>query len=751
MNHNTLAPWTVALAPLSAAASSPASSPASETPLPMPAAAQTPDPWEALSQAPDPQAGAAWLDAAAPAPAPAPAVTATDPETVSSLVHSLGDSLHQFLNGTVPVESWINTGLSWVVAHGRPYFQAVRMPIDGTLQAVQSLLTQLPAVAMVTLIGLLAWQFAGRRLALGTSAALLIVAALGIWPEAMVTLSLVLTSLLFCLLIGLPLGILLASSERAERVMRPLLDAMQTTPAFVYLVPVVMLFGIGNVPGVIVTIVFALAPLARLTNLGLRQVRPDLIEAARAYGASPLQMLWKVKLPLAMPSIMAGINQALMLSLSMVVIASMIAVGGLGQMVLRGIGRLDMGLATVGGLGIVILAITLDRLTQALGRPARAGRGRWWQRGPVGLLLNGLPRRTRQGSPMEAALVASVLVLFLCTSALAQPPALPGKGITVQPLKSSLAEETFQTLLVSRALEQLGYTVLPMKDLEPATEHLAIANGDATFMATHWRLLHADFYRNSGGDARMVRFGPYAQGAVQGYLIDRQTAEAHHITRLDQLRDPALARLFDTDGDGRADLTGCNPGWGCEGEIEHQLDAYQLRSTVTHRQGSYTALMADTLARFKQGQPILYYTWTPYWVSAVLRPGTDVVWLQVPFSAAKDGKTNTRQPNGKNYGFAADQQEIVANRQFIERNPAAARLFELMRLPMADINAQNQRMNEGAHSERDIARHTDGWIRVHQQQFDGWIAQARAAADGQAAQSPSSSLRAYTASTMRSE
>jgi glycine betaine/proline transport system permease protein len=173
---------------------------------------------------------------------------------------------------------------------------------------------------------------------------------------------------------------------------------MQTTPAFVYLVPVVMLFGIGNVPGVIVTIVFALPPLVRLTNLGIRQVRPDLIEAARAYGASPMQMLLKVQLPLAMPSVMAGINQSLMLSLSMVVIASMIAVGGLGQMVLRGIGRLDMGLATVGGLGIVLLAITLDRITQAMGQPRRGVR-HWWQTGPAGLVL----RLVRPAPPAPAA------------------------------------------------------------------------------------------------------------------------------------------------------------------------------------------------------------------------------------------------------------------------------------------------------------------------------------------------------------
>nr|WP_088384414.1 glycine betaine/L-proline ABC transporter permease ProW [Roseateles aquatilis] len=347
------------------------------------------DPWEALSQAPDPAATSAWLDAPAHAAAAGADPVANGPGGV------LGDALHRLWDGTLPVESWINSGLGWVVEHCRPFFQAVRLPIDGTLNSVQGLLTALPAPAMIALIGLLAWQFAGRRLAIGTAVSLLLVATLGIWAEAMVTLSLVLTSLLFCLLIGLPLGVLLAGSDRAERVMRPVLDAMQTTPAFVYLVPVVMLFGIGNVPGVIVTIVFALAPLARLTNLGLRQVRPDLIEAARAYGASPWQMLMKVKLPLAMPSIMAGINQALMLSLSMVVIASMIAVGGLGQMVLRGIGRLDMGLATVGGLGIVILAITLDRLTQALGRSARVAGRRWWHTGPAGLALRGLHRLVR--------------------------------------------------------------------------------------------------------------------------------------------------------------------------------------------------------------------------------------------------------------------------------------------------------------------------------------------------------------------
>lgn len=313
-------------------------------------------------------------------------------ELAQTTGNEAGFSIGQLFDGSLPVQDWINDGLDWFVERFRPLFQTLREPVDAILGGVEAALQFPPAWAMIMLLALLAWQLAGARLAIGTLVSLFVIAILGIWSEAMVTLSLVLTSLFFCIVLGLPLGIWLANSDRAERIIRPILDAMQTTPAFVYLVPVVMLFGIGNVPGVIVTIIFALAPLVRLTSLGIRQVRPDLIEAARAYGASPWQMLTKVQMPLAMPSIMAGINQSLMLSLSMVVIASMIAVGGLGLMVLRGIGRLDMGLATVGGIGIVILAILLDRVTQAMGQQDRHGL-RWHQRGPVGLLNRLLKRQ----------------------------------------------------------------------------------------------------------------------------------------------------------------------------------------------------------------------------------------------------------------------------------------------------------------------------------------------------------------------
>lgn len=274
----------------------------------------------------------------------------------------------------IPLDQWVTSGLDWIVANFRPAFQAIRVPIDQTLTGLDSALQAVPQPIMLLLIGILAWRANGYRLAIGAVLSFVLIGLIGAWAEAMVTLSLVLTSLLFCIVVGVPLGIACARSDRLQGVVRPILDAMQTTPAFVYLVPVVMLFGIGNVPGVLVTIIFALAPLVRLTNLGIRQVRPDLIEASRSFGASPWQILIKVQVPLAMPTIMAGVNQALMMSLSMVVIASMIAVGGLGQMVLRGIGRLDLGLAAVGGVGIVLMAIILDRMTQSLGHSNRASK-----------------------------------------------------------------------------------------------------------------------------------------------------------------------------------------------------------------------------------------------------------------------------------------------------------------------------------------------------------------------------------------
>ncbi|HEX7002740.1 MAG TPA: proline/glycine betaine ABC transporter permease [Trueperaceae bacterium] len=277
--------------------------------------------------------------------------------------------LNIFDERLIPLDDWIQGAVDWLVTNFRDEFQTMKLPIEWTLDGVNVVLHWVPPLVMLVIFALLAWRTAGWRVALFTAVSLALVGFLGLWGDTMTTLAMVISAVVFCVVVGVPVGILSARSEAVASFVRPILDVMQTTPAFVYLVPVVMLFSIGTVAGVIATIVFAMPPLIRLTALGIQQVQEDAIEAATAFGSTSNQILWKVQMPLAMPTIMAGLNQTIMLSLSMVVIAALIGAGGLGNPVFRGLNTLNVGLAGIGGLGIVLLAIVLDRITQGLGKP----------------------------------------------------------------------------------------------------------------------------------------------------------------------------------------------------------------------------------------------------------------------------------------------------------------------------------------------------------------------------------------------
>jgi glycine betaine/proline transport system permease protein len=268
---------------------------------------------------------------------------------------------------TIPLDDWIEFAVEWLVAGYRPQFQAVKWPIEKMLNYINGFLQWLPAVVVILAILIIAWKAAGLKVGIFSFVTLTFIGFLGMWSETMTTLAMVISAVVICVLIGVPLGILSSRSNRFESLLRPVLDAMQTTPAFVYLVPVVMLFSIGTVAGVIATIIFSMPPIIRLTNLGIRQVHPELIEATYAFGATKKQVLWKVQFPLALKTIMAGLNQTMMLSLSMVVIASLIGAGGLGVPVFEGLNSLQVGLAGIGGISIVLLAMVLDRITQGLG------------------------------------------------------------------------------------------------------------------------------------------------------------------------------------------------------------------------------------------------------------------------------------------------------------------------------------------------------------------------------------------------
>jgi glycine betaine/proline transport system permease protein len=267
----------------------------------------------------------------------------------------------------IPLDDWITYFVDWLVEGYRWFFQGLKLPVELTLSGLENGLLALPPLLIMAVMTAIAWKVSGIRLAVFTLASLVLIGLLGFWEDTMITLAMVFSSVLFCTIVGVPLGIFAGRNDRFESFIRPVLDGMQTTPPFVYLVPMVMLFSIGNVAGVLATIMFSLPPIIRLTALGIRQVHPELVEAALAFGATGSQVLFKVQIPLAMPTIMAGLNQTIMMALSMVVIAALIGAGGLGAPVVLGLNTMDIGLATIGGLSIVLIAIVLDRITQSLG------------------------------------------------------------------------------------------------------------------------------------------------------------------------------------------------------------------------------------------------------------------------------------------------------------------------------------------------------------------------------------------------
>ncbi len=275
---------------------------------------------------------------------------------------------------TLHIGPYFESLINWLKSDFAVFFHHLATFIDKSIGVFEWVFGTLPPLAMIAILTLLALWLCGIRkwgLALFAFCGFSLIYLMELWSDTMQTLSLVLASTLLALLIGIPLGIVAGRSRRAERYVRPVLDFMQTMPAFVYLIPAVIFFALGKVPGAVATVIFAMPPCVRLTVLGIQQVPGDVLEASRAFGATPMQQLGKVQLPMALPSILAGVNQTIMLSLSMVVIAAMIGAGGLGERVLRGITQMRIGQGFEAGIAIVILAMYLDRVTHTLGMRSR--------------------------------------------------------------------------------------------------------------------------------------------------------------------------------------------------------------------------------------------------------------------------------------------------------------------------------------------------------------------------------------------
>lgn len=271
----------------------------------------------------------------------------------------------------LPLGDWVESGFDWLTLHGAPFFDTITKGLSAVIEWLTALLLWPSPFIAILIFALIGWLVRSLKFAVGTILALLIVLAMDMWTSTMQTMALVLFATLITILIAVPLGIWAAQNSKVSVAVKPVLDFMQTMPAFVYLIPAVTFFSIGVVPGLVATIIFSLPPGVRMTELGIRQVDAETVEASQAFGATRGQTLTRVQLPLAVPTIMAGVNQVIMLALSMAVIAGMVGADGLGKDVVSAIATLNLSLGVEAGLSVVVLAIYLDRLTAALGAPAQ--------------------------------------------------------------------------------------------------------------------------------------------------------------------------------------------------------------------------------------------------------------------------------------------------------------------------------------------------------------------------------------------
>jgi len=332
------------------------------------------------------------------------------------------------------------------------------------------------------------------------------------------------------------------------------------------------------------------------------------------------------------------------------------------------------------------------------------------------------------------ALFMGAAVLAPAGGALAEN--LPGEGKTVDPARATWSTGYFQAAVYNAMLEELGYEISDTTELKNELFYQAVSQGDVDYWVNGWFPLHNDLMAKAEGASQV---GYVAKGgALQGYLIDKKTADAHNVTNIEDFKKPEIRSLFDSDGDGKAEMVACPPGWGCEKVITHHIQAYDLEDHIDPIQAEYSASMADAMGRYKSGEPIFFYTWTPNWTVGELEPGKDVVWIEVPRPDLPESQKQYEDATTVSgvagcvddpceMGWPANDIRPVANKEFLENNPSVSKLLEVAEIPLEDIFAQNARMQKGEDSQADIERHADEWIANNRDLVDGWLDEARKA------------------------
>ncbi|HMB32319.1 MAG TPA: glycine betaine/L-proline ABC transporter substrate-binding protein ProX [Desulfohalobiaceae bacterium] len=315
----------------------------------------------------------------------------------------------------------------------------------------------------------------------------------------------------------------------------------------------------------------------------------------------------------------------------------------------------------------------------------------------------------------------------------------PGEGVTVKPARASWTTGFILEAIYTDALEDLGYEVRHYKELSNPIFYQAVVNGDVDFWANGWFPLHNEALPDNFEEKASTVGYVVKRGALQGYLASKDAVEKYNIESIADFKREEVKKAFDANGDGKADLVACPPGWGCEKVISHHFDYYNMGEYINPIKAAYSASMADAVTRHKNGEPVFFYTWTPNWTVYKLRPGKDVMWINVPKikpTPGQKGLEGAMVASGVKgavtdpvkMGFVANDIRCVANDEFLEENPAAKKLFEVMSVPLADIAAQNAKMFQGEDSQEDIEKHAQDWIKKNKKQWELWLGEARAAA-----------------------
>lgn len=340
----------------------------------------------------------------------------------------------------------------------------------------------------------------------------------------------------------------------------------------------------------------------------------------------------------------------------------------------------------------------------------------------------------------KSAMMTAVIGLVLAVAPVMALDLKPGRGTTVRPARATWPTGFFQEALVRRGLAELGYKVKRPKDLQNPIFYKSVALGDVDYWTNGWFPNH-DSQLPKGFYDKADKYGYVVKaGGLQGYLVSKREVDKFHIVSLDDFKREEVRQAFDANGDGKADLTACPPGWGCENVIAWHMKVYHLEDAINPVKAAYEAGMAAALGAFKSGEPVFFYTWAPNWTIFELKPGRDVMWINVPAIVPKESQkpaTDRMIASGVEgavtdpikLGFVVSDIRIVANKKFIRKNPAVRKFFEVFTLPLNDINEQNTRMNSGEKSRKDIQRHVDEWIARNRSKWNGWLREAREAAD----------------------